>query len=55
MFQGFTTGIGIGDSKYTQEQVDEMIQVLRDNGYLNRAKKITFPIRAIFAGKIFSQ
>jgi hypothetical protein len=33
------------------EHVEAMVKVLGNNGYLNSGKKMTFPIRAIYAGK----
>ena len=45
------TGSFANPPRYTYEQANEMIQTLRKNQILAEGtKKITFPIRALYAG-----
>ena len=48
---GFVTGSFANPPRYTYEQANEMIQTLNKNQILAEGtKKITFPIRALYAG-----
>ena len=52
MNQGFTTSGTAHPPEYTIEQMDNMITALADNGDLRNGYRVTFPIRAIYAGKV---
>ena len=51
---GFTTSHPALNPEYTMEQVENMIQALDQNGYFNTGKRLTFPVRAVYAGKQIS-
>ena len=51
MNKGFTTSGTAHPPEYTIEQMDNMITTLSDNGDLMNGYRITFPIRAIYAGE----
>ena len=50
--KGFTTSGAAHPPEYTIEQMDNMITALADNGDLRNGYRVTFPIRAIYAGKV---
>ena len=52
MNQGFTTSGAAHPPEYTIEQMDNMITALSDNGDLMNGYRVTFPIRAIYAGEL---
>ena len=54
MNQGFTTSGTAHPPEYTIEQMDNMITALSDNGDLMNGYRVTFPIRAIYAGEYFT-
>ena len=49
---GFTTSGTAHPPEYTLEQMDNMISALTTNNCLNNGHRITFPIRALYAGKL---
>ena len=51
MILGFTTGVPEDpeNRKYTEEQVQQMFQVLDKNQFVG--KRITYPVRAVLVGK----
>ena len=49
---GFTTSGTAHPPEYTLEQMDNMINALTANGVINSGHRITFPIRALYAGKL---